>query len=1097
MKFTEDPLWFKDAIIYELHIKAFKDSNGDGMGDFKGLIQKLDYLSDLGITAIWVLPFYPSPLKDDGYDIADYYTINPAYGTLEDFKELIKEVHSRGMKLITELVINHTSDQHPWFQRARLAPKGSVERDYYVWSDDPSKYKDVRIIFQDFETSNWAWDDVAGQYYWHRFFSHQPDLNFDNPAVREEIFKIIDYWAGMGVDGFRLDAIPYLFEREGTNGENLPETHNYLKELRKYLDSKYPGRIFLAEANMWPEVAAAYLGDGDECHMNFHFPLMPRMFMSIQMEDRYPITDIFYQTPEIPDNTQWAIFLRNHDELTLEMVTDEERDYMYKVYAKDPKARINLGIRHRLAPLMENNIRKIELMNLLLFSLEGTPVIYYGDEIGMGDNFYLGDRDGVRTPMQWTADRNAGFSDANPQRLYLPVILDPEYKYESVNVENQKSNPSSLFWFMKRIIQFRKKYKALSRGNLKFIYVDNPKILAYIREYEEEKILVVINLSRFSQPAEMQLQEYAGFDAIEIISRIHFPAIPQSGNYFLSLSPHSAYFFELNQVEVKQLELKNLPVINIASWEDLISQDNRLLLEQEIITPYFLRSEWFLRKGRPLRNLHIAKAIPVKYENREFYLFLIELNFETGLPNLFFLPVVFLTNHADHQQRELYPESVLADAEYNQVKGRLYDALFSSELHSFFLEKFLGESEVLSATEKIKFFKQKNLEASKPEFTGHSRVLNSENHVSIGFDSTYFLKIYRHVDVDINSEVELNTYLQDRDFEHIPELLGNFKWESYNGTVTLGIFQELVEFHGDGYSYMLERLNNYYERISSRTVYPELTTENEFLNKVDDAVLSEEVQEFIGTTVSVGIDLIAKATASLHLNLAAASKTDMQPEPFSLHYQRSLYSGMVSLLRHCNGLLRRKMESLTPEAASIASMILSQEQDILNILKRIYDHKIEVVKTRIHGNLELKQFYFTGKDVVIANFGGDPTKSYSERRFKRSVLRDVAGVIRSIYYAGYEGLVFKFGEKKEDQEKLIPFADSWIQHITGMFLHEYFNEVGDSNILPPTEEELDIMLRNYLIEKALLGLIEKLRVDPEKAIIPLSLLSKAININKE
>ena len=468
--------WYKDAIIYELHIKAFRDSDGDGIGDFGGLLEKLDYIKDLGVTAIWVLPFYPSPLRDDGYDIADYYSINPSYGDISQFKKFLDEAHRRDLKVITELVINHTSDQHPWFQRARKAAKGSVEREFYVWSDDPAQYKDVRIIFQDFEACNWSWDPVAEQYYWHRFFHHQPDLNYDNPAVQEEVFNIIDYWCEMGVDGFRLDAVPYLFERENTNGENLPETHAYLKKLRKHIDEKFPATVFLAEANMWPEDSASYFGNGDECHMNYHFPVMPRMFMSLQMEDRYPITDIFDQTPEIPETCQWAIFLRNHDELTLEMVTDEERDYMYKVYAKDPKAKINLGIRHRLGPLMENNRRKIELMNVLLFSLRGTPVIYYGDEIGMGDNFYLGDRDGVRTPMQWSPDRNAGFSISNPQKLYLPLILDPEYHYESVNVETQRRNPSSLFWFMKQFITMRKKFKAFGRGDMKFINVENPKV---------------------------------------------------------------------------------------------------------------------------------------------------------------------------------------------------------------------------------------------------------------------------------------------------------------------------------------------------------------------------------------------------------------------------------------------------------------------------------------------------------------------------------------------------------------------------------------------------------------------------------------------
>src|SRR5579883_3297618 len=454
---ADDPLWYKDAIIYELHVRAFADSNGDGIGDFRGLMGKLDYLQDLGITALWLLPFYPSPLRDDGYDIADYTNVNPAYGTLADFQAFLKEAHRRGLRVITELVLNHTSDQHPWFQRARRAPAGSPERNFYVWTDDPNKYHEARIIFKDFEPSNWTWDPVAGAYFWHRFYSHQPDLNYDNPAVHQATFEVLDFWLGMGIDGLRLDAVPYLYEREGTNCENLPETHAYLKKLRRHIDEKFPNRMLLAEANQWPEDAVAYFGQGDECHMDFHFPLMPRLFMALRMEDRFPIIDILQQTPAIPESCQWALFLRNHDELTLEMVTDEDRDYMYRLYAQDPQARINLGIRRRLAPLLENHRGKIELLNALLLALPGTPVIYYGDEIGMGDNIYLGDRNGVRTPMQWNAERNAGFSRANPQRLYLPVIIDPEYHFEAVNVEAQQNNPHSLLWWMKRIIEQRKR----------------------------------------------------------------------------------------------------------------------------------------------------------------------------------------------------------------------------------------------------------------------------------------------------------------------------------------------------------------------------------------------------------------------------------------------------------------------------------------------------------------------------------------------------------------------------------------------------------------------------------------------------------------
>ena len=567
-----DPLWYKDAIIYEMHVKTFCDSDGDGMGDFRGLIEKLDYLQELGITAIWLLPFYPSPLRDDGYDIADYFDVNPNFGTLDDFRAFLDAAHARNLRVITELVINHTSDQNPWFQKSRRAVAAAgagisnndlAYKDFYVWSDTPEKYKDSRIIFKDFETSNWAWDPVAKAYYWHRFYSHQPDLNFDNPAVHDAVEKVCDFWLGLGVDGLRLDAIPYLYERENTSCENLPETHQYLRKLRAHIDAKFPNRMLLSEANQWPEDAAAYFGNGDESHMNFHFPLMPRMFMALQMEDRFPIIDILEQTPSIPEQCQWAMFLRNHDELTLEMVTDEERDYMYRVYATDPHARINLGIRRRLAPLLVNSRRKIELLNILLFSMPGTPIIYYGDEIGMGDNFYLGDRNGCRTPMQWSPDRNAGFSRANPQQLYLPVTIDPEYHYEAINVENQQKNLSSLLWWTRRVIAMRKNFKAFSRGSLEFLYPDNPKVLAFLRRYEDETILVVVNLSRFAQSVELDLSRFSGCVPMEVFSRNLFRPIRKS-RYVITLGPHAHYWFALHAPTDgrRAPRKKAVPVIN-------------------------------------------------------------------------------------------------------------------------------------------------------------------------------------------------------------------------------------------------------------------------------------------------------------------------------------------------------------------------------------------------------------------------------------------------------------------------------------------------------------------------------------------------------
>ncbi|MFW6216723.1 MAG: maltose alpha-D-glucosyltransferase, partial [Desulfohalobiaceae bacterium] len=591
---VDDPQWYKDEVIYQVHVKGFQDLDENGIGDFQGLLQRLDYLQELGVTAIWLLPFYPSPLRDDGYDIADYYDVHPDYGSLRDFQEFLKSAHYRGIRVITELVLNHTSDQHRWFQLSRRASPGSPMRDFYVWSDTVHRYQEARIIFKDFETSNWTFDQLAGAYYWHRFYSHQPDLNFDNPRVHKALLKVIDFWLGMGVDGLRLDAVPYLYEREGTNCENLPETHEFLQKLRSHVEEHYPNRLLLAEANQWPEDAAAYFGDGDECHMAFHFPIMPRLYMALWMEDRFPIVDILEQTPDIPESCQWAIFLRNHDELTLEMVTDEERDYMYRVYARDPRARINLGIRRRLAPLVNNNRRKIELLNFLLFSLPGTPIIYYGDEIGMGDNYFLGDRNGVRTPMQWSPDRNAGFSRTNPQHLYLPVILDPEYHFEVVNVENQDNNLSSLLWWMRRVVAMRGRFQAFGRGKIRFPLPDNPKVLAFFREYQQEIILVIINLSRFAQVASLQISEYSGYVPVEVFSGNRFPVIGEN-EYVFTLGSHDCFWFMLQQERPGQEEQEaRLTWLECQdSWEDVLTGTLSRTLERNVLPRFLQNRRWF------------------------------------------------------------------------------------------------------------------------------------------------------------------------------------------------------------------------------------------------------------------------------------------------------------------------------------------------------------------------------------------------------------------------------------------------------------------------------------------------------------------------
>jgi maltose alpha-D-glucosyltransferase/alpha-amylase len=1082
--------WYKDAIIYELHIKAFSDSNGDGIGDFGGLMSRLDYLQELGVTAIWVLPFYPSPLKDDGYDIADYFSINPSYGDISQFREFLAEAHKRNLKVITELVINHTSDQHPWFQRARKAAKGSPERDFYVWSDDPTRYKDVRIIFQDFETSNWTWDPVAGQYYWHRFFHHQPDLNFDNPQVQQEVINVLDYWCEMGVDGFRLDAVPYLFEREGTNGENLPETHAFLKKLRQHIDTKFPGTVFLAEANMWPEDAASYFGDGDECHMNYHFPVMPRMFMALQREDRYPITDIFDQTPEIPPNCQWAMFLRNHDELTLEMVTDEERDYMYKVYAKDPKARINLGIRHRLAPLMDNDRRKIELMNSLLFSMPGTPVIYYGDEIGMGDNFYLGDRNGVRTPMQWSPDRNAGFSSANPHSLYLPVIIDPEYNYEAVNVELQRRNTASLFWFMKRLINLRKKYKAFGRGSMQFIPVDNPKILAFVRRYEEEALLIVVNLSKYAQPAELYLPGLAGYVPVELFSRNRFPGIREDAPYLFTLGAHSFQWFELQPAGAGQRRDDAIPEFTVDTLDDVLNTSEKVDLESIVLPGYLPQTSWFNASGRTIYSITLREKATISLPISNTHFLMLEVAFETGLPEWYILPVTFVKEPLAKSLRESCPQSVICQLTVNGEAGLLCDAYYTPELQHWLFYQFDPER---SAVKGFAFHAREAFQKEMPRESIKPRLHTANhNNTSVVYDDKYFLKLYRKVDRETNPDLEIARYLTEKaGYPFTPQYLGHLEWQAGKEKLALGTMQELIENHGDGRSYMEERINNYIERILARENYLLLADSfaDSLTQPVGHASISADLQALLGGPAVEQSRLIGKRVAQLHLALTGSTGEDgFQPEPFSLHYQRSLFSGMQSLVRETMQKIERSLDKVDGTVALELQRLLARREELLAILKQIYQEKLDALKVRIHGNLHLQQLLFTGRDISIHDFAGNPHRNYSEHRLRRSPLRDVASLIRSLFYVAYKTFLHNRQVPATESDRLLPFAGMWAAFMSNFLLEAYLEESAGRPFLPANAEERRRMLRIFLLEGAVYDLNHELSHRPAYAMIPLRLI---------
>jgi maltose alpha-D-glucosyltransferase/alpha-amylase len=1064
-----DPLWFKDAVIYELHVKTFQDSDGDGLGDFRGLITRLDYLADLGVTAIWLLPFYPSPLRDDGYDIADYFSINPSYGTLEDFHQLLEEAHKRDLKIITELVLNHTSDQNVWFQRARKAPAGSPERDFYVWSDDPRKYKEARIIFKDFETSNWTWDPVAKQYFWHRFYSHQPDLNFENPVVHDELLKVIDFWFAMGVDGLRLDAVPYLYESEGTNCENLPETHGFLRKLRKHVDDRFPGRMLLAEANQWPEDAVAYFGKGDECHMEFHFPLMPRMFMSLQMEDRFPIIDIMDQTPAIPDNCQWAIFLRNHDELTLEMVTDEERDYMYRVYAKDPRARINLGIRRRLAPLLGNNRRKIELINSLLLSLPGTPVIYYGDEIGMGDNFYLGDRNGVRTPMQWNADRNAGFSKANPQQLFLPVIIDPEYHYESVNVENQQGNLSSLFWWMRRVLGVRRQSKAFSHGNLEFLHPDNAKILAFVRRHEDEIVLIIANLSRFTQYVEINLASYAGLVPEEMFGHTRFPEIRQTPTPF-TIGPHGCLWFSLKPSLASLAGEASWIAPEFeeeAAWEPALKKE----IERKLLPGYLPLCRWFGGKGRVVREMKVVHLVPTDVP--EVRLVVVEVSYTEGLPERYLMPLSITGGEEARQMLDNVPAAVLAKFKSGEV---LLDAF---HLATFRLS-------LLQAIAKPARGKKENVciaganggldPSMLDEATTHTRVVSVEqSNTSIVYGEKLFLKFFRKYEAGVHPDLEMTQHLQEAGFEQVPAFLGSLKLQEHGSDGALAMLGNYMQNQGDGWAFALDAVGRYYDRVlESRATSSQAATD-----------------DLIGGVFPGRAGQLGTMTARMHLALLELGERspDFAPESFSMHYQRSLYQAM----RGAAGRVLRKMQmcchELPEHVQSDAQFIIASKDTLLNALSRFLEHKISALKTRTHGDYHLGQVLNTGKEFVVIDFEGEPSLSMGERRLKRSPLRDVAGMLRSFDYAASTALK---QEREDDARYLAAHARTWVEHVSNEFLRCYFKAAEGATFLPPDENDTRLMLRMFMLEKAVYEIGYEISYRPSFVDVPIGAVKRML-----
>jgi len=1059
---ADDTLWFKNAVIYELHVRAFADSSGDGIGDFRGLTERLGYFEELGVTALWLLPFYPSPLRDDGYDIADYFSINPAYGTLEDFREFLAEAHKRKLRVITELVINHTSDQHAWFQRARRAAPGSPEREYYVWSDTPKRFEDARIIFKDFENSNWAWDPVAQAYYWHRFYSHQPDLNFDNPAVKEAVFEVLDFWLEMGVDGLRLDAIPYLFEREGTSCENLPETHAYLKELRQHVDERFPGRMLLAEANQWPEDAVTYFGEGNECHMSFHFPLMPRLFMALQMEDRFPVIDILEQTPEIPTSCQWAIFLRNHDELTLEMVTDEERDYMYRLYAEDPRARINLGIRRRLAPLLDNSRRKIELINSLLLSLPGTPIIYYGDEIGMGDNFYLGDRNGVRTPMQWSADRNAGFSRANPQQLFLPVIIDPEFHYEAVNVDVQTKNLSSLFWWMRRVIDIRKRHPAFAEGTIEFLRPSNAKVLAFLRRHGEDTILVIANLSRFSQAVQIELPAFKGSAAVELFGGGVFWEVNDAPVTF-TVGPHGFYWLLLKP-KANRAVTDGQPGVPTLAGPAVWSEDLLDILQAQVLPRYLPHCRWYGGKQRELRSLRVIGDFAPPGDGVEMRILIMELAFAEGDSAMQTLPL-FIGDEKDG-----LPTSPPAlAARFGEGKA-LWDALHIPACRSRIWE-LVVRSEVWGDRAHCVFGCGSAVSEREPA----SKLLGGEqSNSNIAYEEQYLLKFIRKYEPGTHPDADILRALAEKKFPYVPRYAGEIRCRIKGEEGTLGLMTNFVKNQGDGWNYALDVISRFFEQVLSVEVQE---GEGAPFEELAESAFPQRMRQ------------LGERTAALHLCLSEmVDKPDFAPEPFTGLYQRSLYQSMRSQLRRTETEVTKKLPELDTEVRQLALGWIDSTPRILEAYSVLLRTRIPTMKIRIHGDYHLGQVLNTGNDFIILDFEGEPRKSLGERLLRRSALRDVAGLLRSLDYAVEVSLL---KEKAEDRPRLRPWAEKWLAVACEAFLEGYRAEAKGAPFIP-AGDGFGIMLKLYLLDKSVYEIGYELNYRPDFLRVPIGAASRIL-----
>jgi maltose alpha-D-glucosyltransferase / alpha-amylase len=1069
---VEDPLWYKDAIIYELHVKAFFDGDNDGIGDFKGLSDKLDYIQELGVNTIWLLPFYPSPMRDDGYDVADYHNVYPAYGTRQDFRNFVREAHRRKLRVITELVVNHTSDQHPWFQAARRAPKGSSKRDYYVWSDDPNKYAGTRVIFTDTEASNWSWDEVAQSHYWHRFFSHQPDLNFDNPHVLKAVVRTMRFWLDMGVDGFRLDAIPYLIERDGTNNENLPETHVVIKKIRSMLDEKHKNRLLLAEANQWPEDVREYFGEGDECHMAYHFPLMPRLFLAIAQEDRYPVLEIMRQTPDIPENCQWAIFLRNHDELTLEMVTDRERDYMYQIFATDPRMRINVGIRRRLAPLMDNDRERIELMSFLLFTLPGSPIVYYGDEIGMGDNIYLGDRNGVRTPMQWSPDRNAGFSRVDPQRLYLPANQDALYGYQAVNVESQARNPSSLLNWTRRMIGVRKGYKAFGRGSLKFLEPGNRKVLVYLREYQDEIILCITNLSRFPQAAEIDLARFEGRVPVEIIGRASFPPIGKLP-YLITLPGYGYYVFRLSldaspptwhEARLADRELPTLVMLDglktffaqpggAKDVRRAISSKSRDLLQREVLLPYLRSRRWYAAKSKTVVGMDIVEEGEWRMPEGSWLISFLRVDLEGAPSQQYFLPLGVAWEDRNFNPMDRLGASALARVREKAKTGILVTAFGDPAFCRALARAMRENKEMPFGKGKLRFSTTAAYAQLADGLDEEVRIPSLEqSNTGVFFGQRAYLKGYRRMQPGTNPELEIGRFLTvTSPYPHVAPIAGSLEYVAADGTLTtLASLQPFMENQGNLWDYSLSYLERYLAAQDGKA-------------EAQEQEAAKLHAFFIAQAGKLG-----RRVGELHAAFARSTGDPaFEPEPVAANELQAWRDAVREDLEKSLDALAQRSENLPETIKASAEALLAVRPQLLQRINALPLQIEGLMKTRYHGDMHFGQVLIVHDDYLFVDFEGEPARSLEERRRKHSPLRDVAGMIRSADYAGHSVLNRIGGKAAERNAGMVSAVREWRSVVTRAFIGGYRDATDQVPSVPDKEAALRGLLELFIIEKAL------------------------------